>query len=110
MTFETVKAILDSNNISYEICHYSGEADFYRHIILFPYVKNAKSCKVTTIVIRSKNGHKNTELQFDETKDGTVLWSCFLAVIRMNCLTVRKNICLMKSFEKSMIYARVESR
>ncbi|MBR3094009.1 MAG: hypothetical protein IKH12_00265 [Clostridia bacterium] len=77
MTLETVKDLLNSNNIPYEICHYSGEADFYRHIILFPYVKNAKSCKVTTIVIRSKNGHKNTELQFNETKDGTVFVGLF---------------------------------
>ncbi|MBQ9413932.1 MAG: hypothetical protein IJU16_02255 [Clostridia bacterium] len=72
MTIETVKELLNSNNISFDICHYSGEADFYRHICLFPYLKNAKPCKVTTIVIRSKNGHKDIELQFNETKGGTI--------------------------------------
>ena len=72
MTLETAKDLLNANNIPFEICYYRDEADFYRHICLFPYLKNAKPCKVTTIVIRSKNGHKNIELQFNETKDGTV--------------------------------------
>ena len=72
MKLETVIDLLNANNIPFEICHYRGEADFYRHICLFPYLKNAKPCKVTVMVIHSKNGHKDIELQFNETKDGNV--------------------------------------
>lgn len=38
--------------------------------MLFPYTKNAKSCKVIAIVIKSKNRNKNLELQFNAI-DGT---------------------------------------
>ena len=44
---------------------------------MFPYVKHAKSCKVTVIVISGKNGHKDIELQFNETENGPVFEDLF---------------------------------
>ena len=63
MTLESVKALLASNGIPYEICLYADEAEFWRHICMFP-SRNAKPFAVTVIVIRSKNGHKDIELEF----------------------------------------------
>ena len=34
--------------------------------MLFPYTKNARNCKVTTLVMASKNKEKNIELQFND--------------------------------------------
>ncbi len=65
MTLDEAKLLLNNNNISYQLCEFQNEAEYWHHTLLFPYTKNAKSCKVTVIVIKSNNEHKNIELQFN---------------------------------------------
>ena len=91
MTLETAKDLLNANNIPFEICYYRDEADFYRHICLFPSLKNAKSCKVTVMVIHSKNGHKDIELQFNETKDGNVFAELYFGGFSYELFGVRED-------------------
>ncbi len=71
MTLEGVKELLNKNEIPYHLCEYENEAEYWRHSMLFPYVKHSKSCKVFVIVIQSKNGHVNLELQFN-MENGTL--------------------------------------
>lgn len=69
MTLDDVKVLLTDNNIPFDLVEYSNEKEYWHHTMLFPYTKNAKFCKVLAIVIKSNNGQKNIELQFNE-KDG----------------------------------------
>ena len=64
MTLNEAKTLLSKNSIPYELCEYQNETAYWHHAMQFPHTKNAKSCKVTVILIRSKNGKKNMELQF----------------------------------------------
>ena len=66
MTLDDAKVLLNENNISFEVTEYENEKEYWHHIMLFPYTKNAKACKVLAIVIKSNNGEKNIELQFNE--------------------------------------------
>ena len=77
MKIEEAKALLYSNGISYDICCYSNEAEFWKHLSLYSDYKKAKLCKVTVIVIRCKNGHKDVELQFNSTDDGDIFVELF---------------------------------
>lgn len=65
MTLEEAKQLLRTNNIEFETLEFSKEAEYWRHRMLFPYTKNAKSCKVIAIIIKSNNEKKNIELQFN---------------------------------------------
>ena len=65
MTLENAKELLASNGIPFETCHYANETEYWRHLILFPYVKHAKPCEVTALVVHCPNGKKNIELQFN---------------------------------------------
>lgn len=69
MTLDEAKALLSENNISFELIEFNNEADYWRHTSLFPYTKNAKPCKVIAMLIKSNNGKKNIELQFDAVGD-----------------------------------------
>lgn len=69
MTLDEAKVLLSENNISFELCEFNNEGEYWRHTTLFPYTKNAKSCKVIDIIIRSNNGKKNIELQFNAVGD-----------------------------------------
>ncbi|MBE5922605.1 MAG: hypothetical protein E7269_07625 [Lachnospiraceae bacterium] len=72
MILEDAKLLLVENNISFETVEYRDEKEYWHHTMLFPYTKNAKSCKVIAIVVKSNNGNKNIELQFNETDAGFV--------------------------------------
>lgn len=69
MTLHEVKALLHENNIPYEMCMFENEAAYWHHIMLFPHTKNAKACKVIALIIKSNNGTKNIELQFNYIDD-----------------------------------------
>lgn len=66
MTLEEVKALLVENDISFELAEYRNEKDYFHHVMLFPYLKKAETCKVIAMVVRSYNGEKDIELQFNE--------------------------------------------
>lgn len=66
MTLSEAKALLIENNIKFELLEFRNEAEYLQHSILFPYIKKARPNKVIAIVIKSKNGNKNIELQFNE--------------------------------------------
>lgn len=66
MTLDEAKELLQENNIPYEISKFENEAEYWRHVVLFPNTKYAKPCKVIALIIHSKNGKKNIELQFNE--------------------------------------------
>ena len=55
MTLEEAKQLLRTNNIEFETLEFSKEVEYWRHRMLFPYTKNAKSCKVIAIIIKSNN-------------------------------------------------------
>lgn len=65
MTLEEVKSLLSDHNISFEMQRFRNESEYWHHAMLFPYVQNAKQCEVVAIVIKSNNGEKHMELQFD---------------------------------------------
>lgn len=67
MILEDAKLLLVENNISFETVEYRDEKEYWHHTMLFPYTKNAKSCKVIGIIIKSNNGKKDIELQFNES-------------------------------------------
>ena len=69
MNLNRAKALLSGKGIPFHTEEYGCEADFWKHILLFPYTKNAADCKVITIVINSNNKHKHLELQFVKTEE-----------------------------------------
>lgn len=69
MTLDEAKVLLSEHNIPIELCEFHNEAEYWCHTTLFPYTKNAQSCKVIAIIIRSNNGKKNIELQFNAVGD-----------------------------------------
>lgn len=66
MTLNDAKMLLSENNIDFCLCEYKNEAVYWHHRALFPYTKNARNCKVITLVIASNNQNKNIELQFND--------------------------------------------
>ena len=64
MTLLEAKTLLERSRIPYQTARYESKADYFRHLSPFPYLKNARSCKVTVLVIPSVNGVKDIELQF----------------------------------------------
>lgn len=69
MTLDEAEVLLSKHNISFEICAFDNEAAYWHHTMLFPYTKNAKPCKVIALIIRSNNGKKDIELQFNASDD-----------------------------------------
>lgn len=69
MTLDEAKILLSENNITFELREFESEAEYWHHTTLFPYTKNAKLCKVIAIIIKSNNGNKNIELQFNSADD-----------------------------------------
>ena len=65
MTLKEAEDMLSANGISYNLSEFDNEAEYLRHIELFPDVKKTELCKVIAIVIYSLNGEKNIELQFN---------------------------------------------
>lgn len=66
MHLEEAKQLFVKNNISFELAEYEDEKEYWHHTMIFPYTKNAKSCEVKVIVIKSNNENKDIELQFNE--------------------------------------------
>ena len=69
MTLDEAKEMLSANNISFELCEFESEKEYWLHAMLFPHTKNARSCKVIALLIRSENGKTNIELQFNMIGD-----------------------------------------
>ena len=65
MTLNDAMILLSENNIDFSVCEYENEATYWHHRMLFPYTRNARNCKVTTLIIVSKNKKKNIELLFN---------------------------------------------
>ena len=66
MTLDEAKVLLTENDIDFELVEYKDEEEYLHHTALYPYTKHAKSCKVLAMVVKSKNGEKDIELQFNE--------------------------------------------
>lgn len=69
MNLNEVKSLLSKNSIPFEIHEYENEKEYWQHVMMFPYTKNAKFCKVKVLVIKSNNSNKNLELQFNIIDD-----------------------------------------
>ncbi|MDD6174815.1 MAG: hypothetical protein PUC59_03545 [Firmicutes bacterium] len=69
MTLDEAKVLLSKNKIPFELQEFNHEAEYWHHATLFPYTKNARPCKVVAMVIKSKNGKKDIELQFNAAGD-----------------------------------------
>lgn len=67
MTLDEMKGMLKEHDIPYEISEFENQGEFWRHIALFYDTKNAEPGKVIALIIYSKNGKKNIELQFNES-------------------------------------------
>jgi len=65
MTLAEGKKLLSDNGISFEMCEFENETAYWHHVSMFPYTKNAKTCKVIALIIRSNNGRNDIELQFN---------------------------------------------
>lgn len=70
MTLDDAKVLLSENDVPFELREFNNEAEYWHHVALFPYTKNAKPCKVIAMIIRSNNGKKDIELQFNAVGDG----------------------------------------
>ena len=66
MNLTEVKHLLDANGIPYHCEEFENEREYWTHRMTFPYLKNAKPCKVLALVIRSNNGEKNIGIQFNQ--------------------------------------------
>lgn len=66
MTLIEATELLTKNNIPFDLLEFENEKEYWKHSVLFPYIKNAKCNKVIAIVIVSLNKKKNIELQFNE--------------------------------------------
>lgn len=64
MTLTDAKTLLERKRIPYQTAQYEDEAAYWRHCMPFPYVDNARNCKITALVIPSVNGVKDIEIQF----------------------------------------------
>jgi len=69
MTLNDAKTLLSENDVNFDVCKYENEATYWQHRMLFPHTKNAKNCRVITLIIVSNNNKKNIELQFNEVGD-----------------------------------------
>ena len=66
MTLSEAIEILKSKNYYCRVDEYKNEAEFLKHIYLFPDIKDSLNCRVRSLVIPCNNEHKNIELQFNE--------------------------------------------
>lgn len=66
MTLDEAKVLLTENDIDFELVEYKDEEEYWHHTTLYPYTKNAKPCKVLAMVVKSNNGGRDIELQFNE--------------------------------------------
>lgn len=69
MNLECAKELLAGRGVPFRTEEYACEADFWKHICLFPFAKNAADCRVIAVVISSNNGHRDLELQFAEMEE-----------------------------------------
>ena len=77
MTLNDAKILLSENNIVFNVREFENETAYWHHVSMFPYTKNAKTCKVIALIIRSNNGRNDIELQFnavDSTFHFEELW------------------------------------
>lgn len=64
MTLAAVKDTLSKHEVSFTQVEYDCEKSYLQHVVMFPNIKNTSPHKVTALVIQSKNGKKDLELQF----------------------------------------------
>ena len=74
MTLSQAKELLKSNSIPFTEIEFLNEADFFNHILEFPYTKKAKENKFYALVIQSNNQKKHIELEFEEKNGEYVFW------------------------------------
>ena len=65
MILNDAKILLSENNIVFDVREFENESAYWCHVSMFPYTKNAKTCKVIALIIPSHNGRNDIELQFD---------------------------------------------
>lgn len=65
MTIEKVMDLLAIHNIPYKLCEYDNEKEYLMHVSQFLNDAKVKSCRIRAIVIKSKNGVKDIEIQFN---------------------------------------------
>ncbi len=68
MTLLEAKTLLERRRIPYQTAQYENEAEYWKHCTPFPDTKNARSCKVITLVIPAVNDVKDIELQFNRRR------------------------------------------
>lgn len=68
MTLTDAKILLERKRIPYQTAQYENEAAYWRHCMSFPHTDNARSGKVTALVIPAVNGVKHIELQFNRIR------------------------------------------
>ena len=70
MNLKEVQELLSKNDIIFHTAHYKNEAEFFNHIEPFPYTSKCKKGETISLIILSKNGKKNIEIQFNESSEG----------------------------------------
>lgn len=72
MDLAEAKDLLNRCGIPYREVEYKTESEFYRHISRYPNLRHVQGFAVVTLVIQSRNGKRDIELEFDRTRDGFV--------------------------------------
>lgn len=72
MPINEAQNLLNNNGIPFFKTHYTDEADFYHHALMFSYTKKCKKEEIIALVVLSKNGKMNIELQFNNTSNGYI--------------------------------------
>ena len=73
MTLTEAKTLLERKRIPYQTAQYESEAAYWLHLMPFPDLSQAGSCKVIALVIPSVNGVKDIELQFNRHRGEFIL-------------------------------------
>ena len=68
MTLTDAKTLLEKRRIPYHMAQYENEAEYLQHLMTFPNLRQAGSCRVAALVIPAPNGVKHIELQFNRTR------------------------------------------
>lgn len=72
MLLEEAKMLLAENNIPFELQEHQNEKEYWHHKMQFAYTDNAKECKVVAMIVKSNNGNKNIELQFNSVNNNFI--------------------------------------
>ncbi len=90
MYLSEVKELLSQSKVPYREVTYKTESEFYRHISRFPNLRRVQGFAVTTLVIQSRNGKCDIELEFDHTRDGFVFEEMYFGEYAFGFFELRK--------------------